>query len=83
MGLSYMKISIKRERWVITRNDNEIFCGLARSYGFRPSNDLGNTAIKTYLSKGKAIASFNRSWDEDYDDNIYKAVPVIESVEQC
>lgn len=75
-------ISIKRERWIITRNDNEVFCGLAREFRFKPFSNIGNTAIKTYLSEDKAIAGFNRSWSEDYDGIKYKAVKVTESIEE-
>ena len=54
---------IERERWVIMRNNRtEIFCGLARNYQFKPINDIGNTAIKTYRSKNTALSSFESSW---------------------
>lgn len=73
-------MNITRTRWVITRNNGaEIFCGLARAYQFKPINDIGDTAIKTYLSRKKAISSFEGSWDE-YDDDKYRAVEVIESI---
>lgn len=72
-------IQIKRNRWVIVRDSTEIFCGLARHYTFKPISDTGNTAIKTYLSRKKAIAAFESSWDE-FDDNRYKAVEVIETI---
>lgn len=75
-------ISIMRERWAITRNDTEIFCGLARNYEFKPISGIGDSAIKTYMSKNKAISSFNKSWDEDYDGMKYKAVRVMESVKE-
>lgn len=75
-------ISIKRERWIIVRNDNEVFCGLAKAFQFKPFSNIGNTAIKTYLSKNKAITGFNRSWSEDYDGIKYKAVKVTESIEE-
>lgn len=74
-------IAINRERWVITRNDREIFCGLARNFKFKPIDRIGDSAVKTYLSEKKAIAAFNKSWDEDYDGVKYKAVKVIESIE--
>lgn len=73
-----MKIS--RTRWVITRNKGtEIFCGLARHYQFKSIHDIGDTAIKTYLSRNKAIESFESSRDE-YDDDFYKAVEIIETI---
>jgi hypothetical protein len=77
-----MKIS--RERWVIIRNDTEIFCGLARNYEFKPIDDIGNTAIKTYLSKNKAEGSFLKSWyrgKELFKSGQVKAVKVIETIE--
>lgn len=73
------KINIKRKRWVIVRNGTDIFCGLARHYEFKPIDDIGNTAIKTYLSRKKAIASFENSWAK-FDDIHYKAVEVEESI---
>lgn len=76
------KLKIERERWVIIKGD-EIFCGLARHYQFKPINDIGNTAIKTYLSKNKAEASFLNSWwnsKELLETGKAKAVKVIESL---
>lgn len=73
-------MNISRKRWVITRNQGtEIFCGLARAYQFKSVQDIGDTAIKTYLSRNKAIAAFESSWD-DYDDDYYKAIEVTESI---
>ena len=72
-------VNIQRNRWVIIKNNTEIFCGLARHYTFKTIDDMGDTAIKTYSSRDKAIAAFERSWD-DYDDNVYKAVEVVESL---
>lgn len=77
-------IEIKRERWVIVKG-NEIFCGLSRNFQFKPINDIGNTAIKTYLSKGKAEASFLSSWwnsRELLESGEAKAVKVVESLEE-
>lgn len=73
-------INISRKRWVIVRDDGYMFCGLARKYEFKPIDNIGNTAIKTYLSRNKAIASFERSWNDYYDDNRYRAVEVDESI---
>ena len=75
-------LNIQRERWVIVKG-NEIFCGLARQYQFKPTNDIGNTAIKTYLSKNKAEASFLSSWwdsEKLLESGEAKAVKVIESL---
>ena len=56
-------MKIQRKRWVIMRNNRtEIFCGLARSFNFKPVDNIGDTAIKTYLSENKALASFESSW---------------------
>jgi hypothetical protein len=66
---------------VITRNNGaDIFCGLARCYQFKPINEIGNTSIKTYLSRDKAISAFNSSWNTEYDDDYYKAIEVTESI---
>lgn len=75
-------MKIERERWVIVKGD-EIFCGLARHYQFKPINDIGNTAIKTYLSKNKAESSFLSSWWDSkklLENGEAKAVKVIESL---
>ena len=75
-------MEIKRERWVIVKG-NEIFCGLARNYQFKPTDDIGNTAIKTYFSKNKAESSFLSSWRDGknlLESGEAKAVKVIESL---
>jgi hypothetical protein len=75
-------MEIKRERWVIIKGD-EIFCGLARNYQFKPIDDIGNTAIKTYLSKNKAESSFLSSWSNSkklLESGEAKAVRVVESL---
>lgn len=75
-------MKIERERWVIIKGD-EIFCGLARNYQFKPIDNIGNTAIKTYLSKNKAESSFTTSWrdgKELLESGEAKVVKVIESL---
>ena len=72
-------MKIQRERWVIIRDGKDIFCGLARQFQFKPINDIGDTAIKTYLSKNKAISAFERSWG--FSVSGCEAVKVIESIE--
>ncbi len=74
-------MKIQRKRWVIMRNNRtEIFCGLTRNYGFKSVKEIGNTAVKTYLSKDKALASFYGSFREIEDieaveiEEIYEAV---------
>ena len=73
-------MKIQRKRWVIMRNNRtEIFCGLARSYKFKPVNDIGDTPIKTYLSENKALSSFKSSWwRPDFE---VEAVEIIETYE--
>lgn len=73
---------IERERWVIVKG-NEIFCGLARNYQFKPIDSIDNTAIKTYLSKNKAESSFLSSWWDSkklLESGEVKAIKVIESL---
>ena len=75
-------MKIERERWVIIKGD-EIFCGLARNYQFKPIDNIGNTAIKTYLSKNKAESSFLGSWRDSkelLESGEAKVVKVIESL---
>ena len=73
-------ICIKRERWVIVRDGMEIFCGLSRNYKFKPIDDIGDTPIKTYLSRNKAISSFQSSWGA-FNDR-YECVKITERVEE-
>ena len=75
-------MEITRKRWVIVKDD-EIFCGLARNYGFKSIDDIGNTAIKTYVGKQKAESSFEQSWsggEELLKSGRAKAIEVIESI---
>ena len=75
-------MKIERERWVIIKG-NEIFCGLARNFQFKPIDNIGNTAIKTYLSKNKAESSFISSWRDSkelLESGEAKVVKVIESL---
>ena len=78
-------INIQRKRYVIIRTkDNAIFCGLAQHYKFLKLDELKDTAIKTYVSKTKAKASFLQSWryseEEQFNDGTYKVVAVNESI---
>lgn len=74
------KINIVRKRYVIVRNGTEIFCGLSKEFQFKPINNIGNTAIKTYVSEKMAWASFEKSWRRDNDKNQYEVVEVNESL---
>ena len=77
-------IRIKRTRYVVVNNRNEIFCGLARHYEFKPIDNIGDTAIKTYLSEKKAKSSFLSSWhytkDETFENGTFRIVKVTEMV---
>lgn len=80
-----MKINISRERWVIILRNEKIFCGLARNYKFKPLNKVGDTAIKTYLSENKAMASFFSSWgggDKLVESGEIRFVKIIESIKE-
>ena len=80
-----MNINIERERWVIIRDENEIFCGLARNFHFNKLDDVKNTAIKTYLSEQKARQSFLFSWYRAYkliESGSVKFVKIIECIKE-
>jgi len=70
---------IERERWIVLRDGTEVFCGLARQYHFKPIAELGNTALKTYLSKNKAIAAFEDSWGTKFDNFRYTVEKITET----
>ena len=75
-------MTIARKRWVIIKDD-KIFCGLARNYKFKPIDDIGDTAIKTYTSKKKAESPFEGSWsggEELLKTGQAKAIEVVESL---
>lgn len=78
-------LSIKRERYVIVRDDSEIFCGLARNYQFKKIDNIGNTSIKTYTTKEKAKQAFLASWwygEEMIAQERIKIVKVLEGIEE-
>jgi len=73
-------MEICRVRYIVVRNNRtEIFCGLARHYQFKPIDDIGDTAIKTYLSEKKAKSSFISSWFNAENEN-YEILPVEEII---
>ena len=80
-------MKIERIRYVvITKDEQQIFCGLAKHYQFKPVDDIGDTAIKTYVSEKKAKSSFLSSWwnskAEDFNENgRYKILKIKESIE--
>lgn len=54
---------VNRERWIIQRTDtNEVFCGVAKHYYFKPIEDIGETCLKTYRSEKQALSAFRSSW---------------------
>lgn len=80
-----MSIDIKRIRWIVIRDGKEIFCGLAQHYEFKPIENIGNTAIKTYLSENKARASFISSWydaKKEIENGRIRFAEVIENVKE-
>lgn len=71
-------MKIERKRWIVMRNNRtEVLCGLARAYEFKPVDQIGNTAIKSYRSEKQALAAF---WTHYFIRNV-EVVPVLESVE--
>lgn len=75
-------MTITRKRWVIIKDD-KIFCGLAQNYRFKPIDNIGDTAIKTYTSKKKAESSFESSWSDGEEllkTGQAKAIEVVESL---
>ena len=60
-------------------NRTEVFCGLARHYQFKKISEIGDTAIKTYASRNKALAGFESSWSNPNFE--VEAVEVTETVE--
>lgn len=88
-------IDIKRTRYAVVEVESgKIFCGLARHFEFKSPDDIGDTAIKTYLSEIKAKTSFEMSWGASiYDPRIkdrrewewgkdYKIVKCTESLKE-
>lgn len=78
-------LNIKRKRYVIIRDDSDIFCGLARNYQFKKIGDIGNTSIKTYATKETAQKAFvSNVWyaDEMIAQGRIKIVKVLEGIEE-
>ena len=60
-------MTIARKRYVIMRkNRTEIWGGMAQHYKFRPIDDIGDFAIKTYRTEKQAKSSCS-SWDRDFE----------------
>ena len=73
-------MKIKRKRFVVMRNNRtEILVGLARNYYFKKIDEIGDSAIKTYLSEKKAKSAcdcWNARWLGDVE-----ILPVQEIIE--
>ena len=68
-------MTIERKRFVVMRKDRtEIWGGCARHYYFKPIDDVGDFAIKTYRTEKQALASCS-SWDRDFE-----VVPIVETI---
>ena len=68
-------MKIERGRFVIMRkNRTEIWGGCARNYYFKPINDIGDFAIKTYRTKKQAESSCS-SIIRDFE-----VVPIVETI---
>ena len=60
---------IERTRYIIRRKlDNAIMCGLSRCFQFKKESEIGNTAIKTYVSEKKALSAAWLSYGYTEDD---------------
>lgn len=72
-----------RERWIIRRKDTgTILCGLARQFHFKPIEEIGETAVKTYRSEKQALSSFGMSWhNANFEVEAVKVKESIETVE--
>lgn len=70
---------IERTRYIIRRkSDDAIMCGLSRCFQFKKESELGNTAIKTYVSEKKALLAVWSSYR--YTENDVYIEKVIETI---
>lgn len=68
-------MKIQRKRYVVMRNNRtEIWCGLSRDFVFKPIDNIGDTAVKTYRTAKQAKTC--SSWNRDFE-----IVPAIETIE--
>jgi hypothetical protein len=51
-----LPINITRKRWVLIKDEKEILCGSQRNHVFKPLDDVGNRAIKTFRTKKESIS---------------------------
>lgn len=69
-------MKIERKRYVVMRkNRTEIWCGLSKNFYFKPVDEVGETAVKTYRTENQAKSGCS-SWDREFE-----VVPVIETIE--
>lgn len=73
-------MKIQRKRFVIMRNNRtEILVGLSRNFYFKKIEEIGDAAIKTYMTESKAHSarsSWSPAWLGDAE-----IVPVTETIE--
>lgn len=68
-------MKIERKRYVVMRkNRTEIWCGLARDFYFKPIDNIGQTAVKTYRTANQAKKSF------PIDDMLFEVVEITETL---
>lgn len=68
-------MKIQRNRFVVMRNNRtENWCGLARTFHFKPIDQVGETAIKTYRTRKQAESGCSSR-------SSFEVVPVIETIE--
>mgnify|MGYP003433886365 CR=1 FL=1 len=68
-------MKIERKRYVVMRkNRTEIWCGLARDFYFKPIDNIGQTAVKTYRTANQAKKSF------PIDDVLFEVVEITETL---
>lgn len=70
-------MNIIRNRFVVMRkNRSEIWCGLAKSFYFKPVSEVNDTSVKTYRSKAQAESGCS-SWDMNFEVVPAKEIIVI------
>lgn len=70
-------MNIIRNRFVVMRkNRSEIWCGLAKSFYYKPVSEVNDTSVKTYRSKAQAESGCS-SWDSNFEVVPAKEIIVI------
>lgn len=71
-------MNIIRNRFVVMRkNRSEIWCGLAKSFYFKPVSEVNNASLKTYRSKAQAESGCS-SRDRNFEVIPAKEIIVID-----